>query len=306
MRSNDSGRMLRAALGFAAALLGLRLYTLLCAVGEDGLLPRGSWVLPLTVLLSAACFVTLGLLGLRLNRLPGADRCFVGGAWESCGIFAGLLLFAGSLISLLQTAELGSLNALLQTRAYAEFALRLSHVLGMASGASMIAVILLRRNGKNSYWPQALMSFFMLLSMVLRFRDWSHEPLVIEIVPQLLALICSMVCVMLISGFALGVGHRRSSVSFGLCAGIFTLTALPDFLLRGLSAGDLLICLGLGLWCAVHALRLLQPDVQNETAPEAADEAPAPEADAAEPPEAPAVDAGQSEEEAPQAYSDPE
>lgn len=91
--------------------------------------------------------------------------------------------------------------------------------------------------------------------------------MLIELVPQLLTMICAMLTNALVPGFMLGAGHRRSTVLFGLLTGFSAAMALPDYLLGAKTArSDLMIYLGLALWTVVHALLLLRRGVQDETA----------------------------------------
>lgn len=259
MHSRFSERILQCASLFAALLLGLRIYTFLAGFDADGLLPRGSWLLPATVVLSVLCFLTLAAMGLKLNRLPGTENCFVRGrVWGFVQLFAALLLLLGCLFSLFMPAQ--TLTAVW----------RVNHIVGIIAAVTMVATLLYGdAAGQGAFWLRLPAALYVLFSMVLRFQAWSHDPLVIEFIPFLLAFLCCMVCLMLLTGFPLKVGHRRSTVCFGLCAGIFTVMELPDvFLGRRAATGDVLILLGLGLWCALHALQLLRASVQEETAPE--------------------------------------
>ena len=88
----------------------------------------------------------------------------------------------------------------------------------------------------------------------------------IHITPLLLGWTCCMVETMLLTGFPLDAGHRRSGVLFGLAAVVFTCMTLPDYAL-GLRTGfsDLLILIGLALWCGEAAFALLRNRVQEES-----------------------------------------
>ena len=265
MHSRFSERILQTAGLFAALLLGLRIYTFLAGFDADGLLPRGSLLLPVTVVLCVLCFAVLAGLGLRLNRLPGAEDCFLrSGVWSFLQILGAVLLLLGCLFSLLLQKE-----ALTPVW-------RVNHIVGLIAAVAMLTVSFgSGASGSGIFWLRLPAALYALFSMILRFQAWSHDPLVIEIIPFLLAFLCCMVSLMLLCGFPLKVGHRRSTVCFGLCAGIFALMGLPDvFLGRRAAAGDVLILLGLALWCVVHALQLLRDAVQEETAPaETAEEA---------------------------------
>lgn len=259
MQAKNTPALLRLAAACAAALLALlRIYHLKTAFDENGLLPRGSLALPVTVLAAACCFAALWAFCLRLNRLPGREDCFPG---RSAGAFlrlaAAILVFFGAGMALLeQPAE--------PDKAAVIFAW-----VGVASGLLLAWTALAPTRGKQFFWVRLLPALYTGGSLVLRFRDWSHDPMVIHIAPVLLAWTCCMMEMMLLTGFPLGAGHRRSAVLFGLGTGVFTCMTLPDYVL-GLRSGvpDLLTLLGLALWCTLSALELLRPAVQTEAAPE--------------------------------------
>lgn len=267
MEHTKTARLLRwVAVACAVILTALRVGILKTALDENGLLPPGSKALIVTVLAAACCFAALWLLSLRLNRLPGSEACFTKHpVFLGCRLAAAVLVFFGGLLALLDGK-----NALDQTG-------RLAAVSGIAAALAMLWTALASDRGKLLFWPRLVTALFTGAALIIRFRDWSHDPLIIHITPLLLAWTCCMVETMLLSGFPLGAGHRRSGVLFGLAAGVFACMAVPDYLL-GLQSGlpDLLTLLGLALWCAEAAFALLRDRVQTETQPEPAEE---PEAD---------------------------
>ena len=272
MQVKNTPVLLRAAALCAALLLALlRVFHLKTAFDENGLLPPGSPALLLTVLSAVCCFALLCFLCLRLNRLPGREDCFSRGA---AGLFfrltAAILVFFGAGMALLERPEKAE---------------TLIACVGLLSGLLLVWTALAPRRDRGFFWARLVPALYAGATLVLQFRDWSHDPMVIHVAPILLAWTACMVEMMLLSGFSLGAGHRRSAVLFGLCAGVFTCMTLPDYLL-GLRSGvpDLLTLLGLALWGAVSALELLRPAVQTETMPEPAPE-PAPETAAEAPAE---------------------
>lgn len=242
----------------AAALTALRVFHLKTAFDENGLLPPGSSALTLTVVASALVFCVFLVLTLRLNRLPGTEACFSASKrWLLPRLTAAALLFAGGATMLLDgTAAL-------------TLAQRLIAVGALAAALGMVGTAVSSARGAGLFWPRLLLALFTGAWLVLRFRSWSQDPLVIRVAPLLLAWVCSMVATMLLSGFSLKAGRRRGAVLFGLCAGCFACMTAADYLLElrsGLS--ELLVLLGVALWCVTAALELLRPEVQNETAPE--------------------------------------
>lgn len=266
MEHTKSARLLGwVAAACAIFLAVLRAVILKTAFDENGLLPVGSKALMVTVLAAACCFAALWLLSLRLNRLPGTEACFpTHPLFLGCGLVAAILVFFGSLMTLLDGGD-----AMDQAR--------LASFSGMAGALAMLWTALAKDRGKLLFWPRLVTALYVGAALIIRFRNWSHDPLIIHIAPLLLAWTCCMVETMLLTGFPLRAGHRRSGVLFGLAAGIFTCMAIPDHLL-GLQTGlpDLLILLGLALWCAAAAFGLLRKQVQDEAPAEPAQE---PEAD---------------------------
>ena len=245
-------------------LVGFRVLVLQTAIDKDGLLPRGSIALPATVLLCAAVFAALWILSSKLNRLPGREALFsVQGAWLPLKLIAAGLLLAGSVMSLLELQQLSFRSA--ET---------LIPAVGAVSGMLMGWTSLCEPRGKGFFWIRLIPSLFTGAALVMRFRSWSHNPMVIYIVPVLFSWACCMVEMMLLSGFSLNVGHRRSAVLFGLGAGIFACMAVPDYFLTKqiplpdaflarMTLPDLLTILGLSLWCFVAALELMRRRAQK-------------------------------------------
>lgn len=269
MNHSQSASALRAAALISAVILtALRVVILKTSFDEAGMLPPGSSALPVTVAVSACCFLALLLLALRLNPLPGREDCF---SRKPLYLFLGLastaLLLTGSLLNLLDPA------------AVAETAPLAAALAGILSALCMGWIALTQSRSAGLFWLRLPLALSTGLLLILRFQDWSHDPMVIHIAPLLLAWTCCMVETMLLTGFPLKAGHRRSAALFGLAAGCFVCMALPDYFL-GLRKAlpDLFILLGVALWCVGSALELLRRPVQDEKAPEA----PAAEASAAE------------------------
>ena len=254
--ASDTRPLLWTAAGAAVCGIGLRILVLTQAVDQGGLLPQGSPLLLITVLLCLAGFGALWLQCLRLNPLPGTEACFAReGIWLFGRLAAAVLLFLGGVLRLTAAGEeAGSL--------YLWAALA-----SMAAGLSMAVVALVRSRGPALFWLRLLLALSVGMNLVLRFQDWSHDPLVIHIVPMLLAYACSLVETALLSGFSLGAGHRRSSVLFGLAGACFLCMGLPDLVLgSGPRPGDFLTLLGPVIWGLAAALDLLRRSVQEEAA----------------------------------------
>ena len=208
-----------------------------------------------TVLACACCFCLLWLFCVKLNRRPGREKAFsVQGIWFPLKLLAAGILLAGTVL-LLRDLEQPSIQSV---ELWVD-------VLGIAS-ALLLGWNALRENrGPGFFWARLIPTLFAGAALVLRYRVWNHDPLVIHLVPVLLAWTCCMVEMMLLAGFSLNVGHRRSAVLFGLSAGMFTCMTLPDFFLTDwIGLPDMLTLLGLALWGFVAALELLRERSQTK------------------------------------------
>lgn len=271
MSHTRSAGLLGWAAAVCAALLTLLRFVILRRAFDDaGMLPPGSPALPVTVAVCALCFLALLLPSLRLNPLPGREDCFSRKPlYLFLGLAAAALLLTGSLMGLLDRGD------------GAEPTLLASALAGCFSALCMGFLALTRSRDSALFWLRLPLPLTVGLLLILRFQAWSHDPLVIHIAPLLLAWTCFLVETMLLTGFPLGAGHRRSAVLFGLSAGCFACMSLPDYLL-GLRQDlpDLLTLLGVALWCVCAALELLRRPVQSErAAPAAAPETPGPQAE---------------------------
>ena len=261
--SRFSRPVLLAAAVWSAAAFALRFWILKNSLDVNGILFADSPALTWTVVFSLVGFLGLTLLCFRLSRLPGTEGCFLGSSISVLpAALAAVFLLAGCILRLTDAGD--SLDR----------AMRLTETGGIVSAAGMGVLAVLREKlGKHAFWIRLLLALYTCVSLILRFRVWSHDPMIIDIVPQLLAMICAMLSCVLLTAFPLGAGHRRSTVLFSLMAFLFTAMSLPDYLIAiktGLA--DLLIYLGLALWCATHACLLLRKQVQDEPEPPAESE----------------------------------
>ncbi len=255
MEHSKTAKVLGAAALLCAALLtALRLIVLKTAFDENGLLPPGSPALIITVLACAACFAALWLLSLRLNRLPGTEDCFT-----QRSFFLGWSLIAAVLVFF------GGFLLLLDGRITLDLTGRIAAFSAMASALAMVWTALAVDRGRPLFWPRLVTALYVGAALILRFREWSHDPMTIHIIPLLLAWTCCMVETMLLTGFPLKADHRRSAVLFGLAALGFGCMALPDYIIgQQTSLSELLTLLGLVLWCAEAAFALLRKRTQEE------------------------------------------
>lgn len=232
---------------WALAALGLRVYTDLILEKSGGLLPLGSPLTALTVLLSLLGMGALAVLCLGLDRRPGTESSLEGNSLRTgLRLLAALGLFCSCGLQLLHSTNL-------------DHARRVYELLGLPTAVLMaVSTCYGRRLGKAGFWMRLLCVLWISSGLILRFRSWSKDPLLIHLTPSLLAFLCDMMVMMLLSGYPLGAGHRRSIVVFGFGAGVFTLMVLVDYL-TGLKAGfaELLGYLSLCLWSVSQAAAVL-------------------------------------------------
>lgn len=251
--------ILLAAAVWSAAAFGIRTWILKRSPVVNHLLMAERSALLWSMLFLLVGFVGLAALCLRLNRLPGTDACFdEAGLGVIPALLAALLLLLGCIFRL--TAADSALD----------LAQRLTELLGLVSALLMAVTVLFRdRLGRLAFWTRLPLALYAGVTLVLRFRAWSHDPMIIDFAPQLLTVVSAMLAATLLTAFPLGVGHRRSTVLFGLATFVFVSMAIPDYLFaEEQSLAELMIFLGLALWGATHACLLLRAQVQDETAPE--------------------------------------
>ena len=229
---------------FAFAGLGLRVYQLKNCMTEEGLIREGSPILYLMLGLALLFVVLLSLLCRRLDRSLGDGRCLCGpAAFLLVDLVGANVIFYGSLLRLLNGGPVPVF------------------VGGMAAAVCLaVASLLYDRRSKLLFWLLIVPALFFGVLLIIDFKHWSVDPQVIDFVFRQLALVCGMLAVLQISGFPLRFGRRRLTVFWCACAVMFSVMTLPDFFLsHAISLGELLIPVGLAIWCASHGMRLLRP-----------------------------------------------
>ncbi len=247
--------------------LGLRMYVFTHCLDAAGRLIPGSRALyGILAFLLAGTGVMLALC-LRLNRNKGRDDDFSQAPWYLFGgLMAALALFFGNLIRLLDRGAGDRVELVLC-------------LAGMAGAGLLALTALFRGRGyKWLFWAQLLPALYAGMRLIMDFRLWSLDPIVIDFVARLFAGVSAMIGMAHQTGFALGYGSRRTTVFWGLCGWVYAVLCLPDCLVsHSIGLGELAITLGLGFWMFLTALHLLRPEVQSEPAPvEEAPETPNP------------------------------
>lgn len=287
---------------------GLRVYQLTSCMTPAGLIRPGDPILYLLLGFALLCMVGAGLLCFRTNRVRGGEDCLVGSpVLLFFDLAAAIAIFFGSLLRLAEgTSTVKELFERLVMQQPVELFLYLLCLGGMLSAGCLAAAALLYGKGSRlTFWLLFLPCVFLAANLIYSFKDWSTDPLVLDFCFLLLAQVCGLLGLFHLAGFPLGFGSKRMSIFWAIGTVLFTATSLPDRLLRGTPAlGELLLLIGLALFCGTHAVRLLRTPVQDAAPPEAED-APTP-AEAETPAEPEAIPAEASDAETAPKPDDPE
>lgn len=266
-----------AAAVWTVASFGLRFLILHNSVVAHGRILAGRSALLWTLILALAGLLLLWGLSGFFRKKPCTDRVFSrGGYWFILPLAGALLLLIGNLppvLALLRSFGKQSFDGAIRSIGKLQL---LSALFGLIS-ALLMAAVLLRRSllGKNAFWLQLPLILFTGTNMIRHFRAWSHDPIVLDIAPMALSALCFLLAVVMISGFSVSVGRRRSTGIWCAMAVICTAMILPDYLLGAKTdIHALLIWLGQALWCGFHGGMLLtEPDPAGNDAPIPADPA---------------------------------
>ena len=234
-----------------AALLsaGLRIWNLRQGVDAAGLLRPDH----ISTLLLVALYI-LGAAALAL--LSAKNPCRSG----SCGVISrgkggAVLLAAGVLILLGALLEwLGAPESL---------GLRVLGILGLAAGICMILTALLRSGGSQKHpWTELVPVVYLVVRLVLNFKSWSVDPIILDYFPALFALIFAMLGFYGCAGFVFDNGAPRKTLFCCSMALVFCATAAAESV-EAANFGGALSFLGMLLWLAVPMLRLLDPTTET-------------------------------------------
>ncbi len=227
--------LLGAALALSAGGFFLRRHHL--AVGFDAAgLPNGKGAAALIVLCAVTVILSIVAAAAK-KRAPVAD---VFPADKTALIFyfvaGGLTAVAGA-VGLIDPASM-ALSATMFSR--------LASAVGVAAGFSMVAMGMGQYQKKS---PAALAwmmpTVYYILQILLRFRGWSTDPMVMDYAFKLFSLLGGMLTACFVAGFAVGEGKGRTSLCFSLMGLVFSAITLAEggfgnILLHG---GTLLFCL---------------------------------------------------------------
>lgn len=138
---------------------------------------------------------------------------------------------------------------------------------GFAAAVCWVAVALVRRQGKT---PSAVLlmlpALFYAVELIIEFRGWSRDPLIMDYCFDLFALICVMCATFHLGGFCLETGARRLTVFFSLCGVFFSAAAIvKTTAANALGYGAAILWLLANLWLLLRTSRKREEEPAEET-----------------------------------------
>jgi len=117
-----------------------------------------------------------------------------------------------------------------------------------------------RTKGKRvSPWLFLVPTVFFAVELILDFRGWGQDPVVLDYCYELFALIATMCSLLQLTGFCFDKGHRRSAVFFGLCAVYFSAASAADG-----GGAEMFMKFGVILWTVANLWLLLRPGKKRD------------------------------------------
>lgn len=230
-------------LGTVIAVL-TRIWNLSAAVDEMGLFISGH---PATTALAAVGILfVLAFLASAL-RSPGRGedhRVMTYSAGQAAtALVAGAFLLAGSLMNLLRGLTMENL---------------IIAILGIAAAICMMLLYRPRKEGRQTPGMELVPVIFLLVKLILNFKYWSTDPLILDYCVMLFALIFTLLAFYGIAGFAFDRGKPRRTLCYASCGILFAAMAVADGILSS-DPGTALTYGGFVLWLVPAALCLLAP-----------------------------------------------
>ena len=128
----------------------------------------------------------------------------------------------------------------------------------MTSGC-WVGTALSRYRAKPAHGALFLLpAVFYVVELVLQFRLWTQDPVILDYCYDLLALICTMCALFHLGGYSFDQGRRRLTVFFALCGVFFNAAAMA-----GAPAAETFGYLAAALWLMVNLWLLLRPATQR-------------------------------------------
>ncbi|MBP3313109.1 MAG: hypothetical protein J6K84_00420 [Oscillospiraceae bacterium] len=230
---------------FALSLGGFFLRRHHLAVGFDAMgLSNGKGIVGL-ILLCAVAVVGSIIVALTTEKREGVAESFSADKISLPLYFgAGGLTAVASVVGLINPVTMG-----LQVTLFS----RLTSAVGVAAGFSMVAVGV---GQKKKQSPSALAWMlpvaYYILQILLRFRMWSADPMVLDYAFKLFSLLGAMLTSCFMAGFAVGEGKGRTSLCFSIIGMVFSAITLAEG-----GFGNILLHGAIFLFCLASAWQLL-------------------------------------------------
>lgn len=135
---------------------------------------------------------------------------------------------------------------------------------GVVTAVCWVGTALSRYQAKPAHGALFLLpAVFYVVDLVLQFRLWTRDPVILDYCFDLLALICTMCALFHLGGYSFDQGRRRITVFFTLSGVFFNAAAMA-----GAPAAEFLGYLAAALWLLVNLWLLLRPASQRGKAME--------------------------------------
>ena len=136
---------------------------------------------------------------------------------------------------------------------------------GFVAAVCWVALALVRRQGTT---PSAalfmLPALFYAVELIIEFRGWSRDPLIMDYCFDLFALICVMCATFHLGGFSFQKGKRKLSVFYCICGAMFSAMAAAGYVDGAAEASaqlaGLFIQVGNTLWLLVNLWLLMEEE----------------------------------------------
>lgn len=136
-------------------------------------------------------------------------------------------------------------------------------VLGVVSGLCLILSHLFRVTGNRKNPPTELVPVvYLVVKLILNFKNWSVDPVILDYFPMLMALIFSLLSLYGGAGFLFDEGKPRKTLCYGSLCVFFSAMAAVDGFLAG-DPGIAMTYLGFLLWNLPVVFRLLEEEPER-------------------------------------------
>lgn len=234
-----------------AGIIGvvLRLWAMGAAAAAGGLPVDDHITTYLTAILSIAtvgAFLYFSLkspdLGEHKNVLDYSLRQF------SLGMLGAILILAGAAVEFVENLLfIPSLSSLFMCLG------------GFCAGISLMLVTYSRRTGSHRYpAAQLLPIVYLVIKLILNFKNWSTDPIILDYCFLLFALIFTLLAFYHSTGFFFNKGKSRKTLFFCLSAVFFSAMAAAEGIAGG-SLSTFVTYLGFLVWCCPIISALLAP-----------------------------------------------